>query len=90
MQTSLLGVRQVQLLHGPGGTHVAKATLFLHAGCVAHRPAVRKKALFQPAHENHGKFQALGRVQRHQLQAVAAVGDLRDRLTKHLNTMEFT
>ena len=70
VQAALLGVGEIQLLHGARRADVAEAALFFEALGVVDRTLVREQAVFHAAQEHHRELEALGGVQRHHLHAV--------------------
>jgi hypothetical protein len=70
VQAALLGVGEIQLLHGARGAHVAEAALLLDAFRIVEAALVREQPVFHAAQEHHRELEALGGVQRHHLHAV--------------------
>ena len=70
MQTSGFRIGHKQALFGPGNAHVAQAPLFLETVGFFHRHAMGEEVFLHAGDKNHGKLQALGRVQCHHLHAV--------------------
>ncbi len=64
---------QEQLLLGAGDADVREAPLLLELDRFGERPAVREDAFFHADEEHGGELETLGRVERHQHDAVVVV-----------------
>src|SRR5260221_2112029 len=76
MQAALLGVAEVERAHGAGDPDVTEPPLLLEAGQIIAGALVRKEPVLQTSQEHHRKFQSLGAVQGHHLQAVFPLAPL--------------
>ncbi len=70
MKTPLLRISEEQLLHRSRHADIAQPSFFLEPVEIIERTLVRKQAILHAAQEDHGKFQTLGRMEGHHLNAV--------------------
>ena len=71
MQSSHLGVADVETFARTRDAYIAEAAFFLEIAFV-HRALAGKQAVLKTDEKDNREFQAFGRVQRHQLHAILA------------------
>src|SRR4051794_20164088 len=70
VQATLLGVGEIELLHGPRNADIAEPSLFFEAVDVVERALMREQAVFHAREEHDRELEALRAVQAHHLHAV--------------------